>query len=36
LLRDGCTWNEIGQRIRRDPDTTKKRYQRWIRVFRTA
>lgn len=36
LLRDGCTWNEIGQRIRRDPNTTKKRYQRWIRVFRTA
>lgn len=40
LVQDGCTWNEIGQRIRREPDTAQKRYRRWIaktsRLFRTA
>lgn len=30
LLRDGCTWKEIGFRMRRDPNVTQRRFRRWM------
>ena len=34
LVRDGCTWDEIGQRVGKEPDTARIRFKRWInRLF---
>ena len=30
LMRDGCTWDEIGQKMRTKPDAARIRFHRWI------
>ncbi len=30
LVRDGCTWKEIGIRMGRDPNVTQRRFRRWM------
>jgi len=29
LVRDGLTWNEVGERMNRDPHTAQRRFRRW-------
>ena len=30
LVRDGCTWDEIGQQVGKQPATARIRFRRWI------
>jgi hypothetical protein len=29
MVRDGCTWKEIGKKMSRDPNVTQRRFRRW-------
>jgi hypothetical protein len=30
LVRDGCTWKEIGRKMSSDPNVTQRRFRRWM------
>lgn len=30
MVRDGCTWKEIGKKMSRDPNVTQRRFRRWM------
>jgi hypothetical protein len=30
LVRDGCRWSEVGERLGRDPDAARMKFRRWI------
>jgi hypothetical protein len=30
LVRDGCTWKEIGSKLSRDPSVAQRRFRRWM------
>ncbi len=30
LLRDGCTWDEVGRKMRKAPDAARMQFHRWI------